>query len=542
METSRPTNAELQALVNTLNATNIQKATLTSICVVNGLPKTGNKPDLLGRIVKAVNEAYKARDLQRFKFIRESIHSRIGKATQPSPPPQSSPASNITQSSSSTSTNMPCGNSRSSSHGYYDGASYGGGGYNGNGYRAQSAASSYAQQGFSFKKSPFFEVLHRVGQLRTCEAMTQHRATINFTFKAPDDPLLQSTLTDPSLKVMVLCAAANTGVQEISFPHQSELKVNGDDAKANLRGLKNKPGSTRPADITQHLRLNKSAASNSVDFTYALTHHKFYVAVYVCRVTAVTTLVDKIRQHGKRISKASVISELTRKANDPDVVATSQVVSLKCPLSYMRLKSPVRGIACSHIQCFDALSYLQLQEQGPQWLCPICNKPASFDQLASDEYMKDILANTSESVDQITIEPDGRWLPPGGSESGRSPVQSRSQEPIQDVLDAEDFFEISSVAHVGGRAGSHQTPGLGTPKTFGVSATASYVGTPSFGTPSLATPKTTASPRPAPGSSNKRPAAEVIDLTLSDDDDEPSQPPPKRPNWGTNLTSSFPRK
>jgi E3 SUMO-protein ligase PIAS1 len=156
--------------------------------------------------------------------------------------------------------------------------------------------------------------------------------------------------------------------------------------------------------------------------------------------------------------------------------------------------------------------------------------------------MKDILANTSESVDQITIEPDGRWLPPGGSESGQSPDQSRSQDPIQDVLDDDDFFEISSVGLAGGRTGSHQALGLGTPKTFGVSATASYVGTPSFGTPSLATPKTTASPRPAPGSSNKRPAAEVIDLTLSDDDDEPSQPPPKRPNWGTNLSSSFPRK
>ncbi len=215
--------------------------------------------------------------------------------------------------------------------------------------------------------------------------MTQHRSTINFTFKAPDDIWLQRSVTDPSLKVMVLAAAGNTGVQEICFPHQSELKVNGDDVKANLRGLKNKAGSTRPADITQHLRLNKPAASNTVDFTYALTREKYYVGVYVCKMTTVSALVEQIQQHGKRISKASVISELTRKANDPDVVAMSQVVSLKCPLSYMRLKIPVRGVSCSHIQCFDALSYLQLQEQGPQWLCPICNKPTPFEQLAADE-------------------------------------------------------------------------------------------------------------------------------------------------------------
>jgi E3 SUMO-protein ligase PIAS1 len=76
---------------------------------------------------------------------------------------------------------------------------------------------------------------------------------------------------------------------------------------------------------------------------------------------------------------------VTKKASDPDVVATSQNLSLKCPLSYMRLNLPCRGVSCNHIQCFDATSYLQLQEQGPQWLCPICNKPAPFEQLAIDE-------------------------------------------------------------------------------------------------------------------------------------------------------------
>jgi E3 SUMO-protein ligase PIAS1 len=78
---------------------------------------------------------------------------------------------------------------------------------------------------------------------------------------------------------------------------------------------------------------------------------------------------------------------VTKKAQDPDIEATSLILSLKCPLSYMRLNNPCRGVGCSHIQCFDAKSYLQLQEQGPQWTCPICNKTAPFDQLAIDEYV-----------------------------------------------------------------------------------------------------------------------------------------------------------
>jgi E3 SUMO-protein ligase PIAS1 len=64
---------------------------------------------------------------------------------------------------------------------------------------------------------------------------------------------------------------------------------------------------------------------------------------------------------------------------------SSQVLSLKCPLSYMRLVTPCRATTCTHVQCFDATSYLQLQQQGPQWLCPVCSKSAPYERLAIDE-------------------------------------------------------------------------------------------------------------------------------------------------------------
>lgn len=260
--------------------------------------------------------------------------------------------------------------------------------------------------------------------------MQQHRQTVNVYVRAQDQPALQQCVNDPSMKVKAFCAAGNTGVQDICFPYQSELKVNGGEVKANLRGLKNKPGSTRPADITTHLRLKPATYNNNVEFTYALTskvdasvlycpqighdffgvawltlvHQKFYFGIYVCKDIPIETLVENI-QKSKRIAKASVIQErmllglcpagycstvadtnaVTKKASDPDVVATSQVLSLKDPLSYMRLVVPVRGLKCSHIQCFDATAYLQLQEQGPQWICPICNNPAPFEHLAVDE-------------------------------------------------------------------------------------------------------------------------------------------------------------
>ncbi len=90
--------------------------------------------------------------------------------------------------------------------------------------------------------------------------------------RVSDHPILSRVLREPALRVLVFCAAESSGVQDILFPHQSEIKVNGDEVKANLRGLKSKPGSTRPVDITQKLRLNIPAYSNSVELTYALTN------------------------------------------------------------------------------------------------------------------------------------------------------------------------------------------------------------------------------------------------------------------------------
>lgn len=103
--------------------------------------------------------------------------------------------------------------------------------------------------------------------------MSQHRNMVSIPVKLGENPGVDKVLDDKSYRVMVFCADSNinTDPQNITFPHQSEIKVNGNEVKANLRGLKNKPGSTRPVDVTSYLRL-KNDNRNLVEFTYALTN------------------------------------------------------------------------------------------------------------------------------------------------------------------------------------------------------------------------------------------------------------------------------
>lgn len=356
----------------------------------------------------------------------------------------------------------------------------------------------------TFKDSPFYKILEPLTPAVECKVREQTRD--NVELKVMLSPNMVSKLqTDSTIRVMVYCAA-DTGLNQytksdVAFPHQVELKVNLDEVKANLRGLKNKPGTTRPADITDHIR-KKPGYPNQVVITYALTQKRFFVVVNLVQRNPVEKLVTELKAR-KTISKEQVIREMKNRAEDSDIVATSTVMSLKCPLSTLRIEVPCRSVLCTHNQCFDASSFLQLQEQAPTWTCPVCSKATSFESLQIDQYVDDILNSTPVDVDQVVIEPNGRW---------------------------------SSV-----RRDDHLVPDGGTPTTeddelieVGDSGSVSVKQEPlpinvSLQKTPIQSQEISTSPSVL-ASSKKRPAAQVIDLTGSDDDDDNGSPvrPAKR--------------
>jgi len=117
---------------------------------------------------------------------------------------------------------------------------------------------------------------------------------------------------------MVYCAQktwAGTPAQniDITFPGQVELKVNSEVYSGNLRGIKKKPGTTRPADVTDFVQ-KKANYVNSVSITAATTDknsfvgNKFVYAVYLVKNHSVTELVERVKR-GKRIGKQTVLND-----------------------------------------------------------------------------------------------------------------------------------------------------------------------------------------------------------------------------------------
>ncbi|PYH48299.1 uncharacterized protein BP01DRAFT_371857 [Aspergillus saccharolyticus JOP 1030-1] len=313
-------------------------------------------------------------------------------------------------------------------------------------------------------------------------------------------------LADPNLRVMVFCAA-DTGLNQytksdIAFPHQVELKANLDEVKANLRGLKNKPGTTRPADITNYMR-RKAGYQNTVVLTFALTQKRFFVLVNLVQRHPVEELVTELKRR-KTISKEQVLREMRSKADDTEIVATSSVMSLKCPLSHTRIAVPCRSVICTHNQCFDASSFLQLQEQAPQWLCPVCSKATSFESLQIDQYVDDILQTTPLDVEQVIIEPDGKWSNPsfeGMKKAGQSTPTTNDDDDLIEIQEP-GMVPIKQESLPAVNLTLQQTPHQSREHST-VSSTVPYV--------------------------NKRPVAQVIDLTGSDNDDGVDDDLPVRP-------------
>src|SRR5436190_21807869 len=97
-------------------------------------------------------------------------------------------------------------------------------------------------------------------------------------------------------------------------------------------------------------------------------------------------------------------------AQDTDIVPGPETLTLKDPISMTRIDLPSKSRYCQHTSCFDAATFLTLNEQTPTWQCPICNRSISSDEdlfldgyvyffrvKLTSSYFHDILHNTSKA-------------------------------------------------------------------------------------------------------------------------------------------------
>ncbi|KAF9305693.1 SUMO ligase siz1 [Mortierella antarctica] len=175
---------------------------------------------------------------------------------------------------------------------------------------------------------------------------------------------------DSELQLMVFCGWADSPPQQpilMEFPSVCEIKVNGRVLEANLRGMKNKPGTVSPANITRLCRM-ENADYNKVEFIYANSTKRYYASTHVVKKISVQSIIAEI-ERGKFLSKEKMLQMIEDRNKDDDIMATSSTLSLKCPV---RIRRELNDIICQ-------------------------------------TYFKDILNSTPKSLESVTVQADGTW-------------------------------------------------------------------------------------------------------------------------------------
>uniref|UniRef100_A0A3B3XCA2 Protein inhibitor of activated STAT, 1a n=1 Tax=Poecilia mexicana TaxID=48701 RepID=A0A3B3XCA2_9TELE len=242
---------------------------------------------------------------------------------------------------------------------------------------------------------------------------------------------ISGTKCDFSVQVQLrFCLSETSCPQEDHFPPNLCVKVNG--KPCNLPGYlpPTKNGvepkrPSRPINITSLVRLSTTIPNTIVVSWTAEIGRNYSMAVYLVKQQSSTVLLQRLRAKGIRNpdhSRALIKEKLTA---DPDseIATTSLRVSLLCPLGKMRLMIPCRALTCSHLQCFDATLYIQMNEKKPTWVCPVCDKKAPYEHLIIDGLFVEIL-NSCSDCDEIQFKEDGSWAP------------MRSKKEVQEVSSA----------------------------------------------------------------------------------------------------------
>ncbi|KAK5870088.1 hypothetical protein PBY51_024749 [Eleginops maclovinus] len=442
--------AELVEAMNMVKSFRVSD--LQTLLASMGRSKSGLKQDLVGRALRLVQTEYSPELL---KNVRQLYESRFPKTSGwlAARRPEGVPVAYSSLSSSPTATSQ--------------GADY----LNGISKQITTPAAEV-----KLVPLPFYQTLETL--LQPTELIAQNNEKLQDSqciFElTPNqaDQIRNATELRPGIRsiqvVLRICYTDSIGVQEDQYPPNIAVKVN--QSYCHVPGYypSNKPGveprrPCRPVNITPWLHL--SSVTNRVTVTWGNFGKRYSVAVYLVRVFTAADLFSQLKlcsvESAERCRER--IQDKLRFDPESEIATTGLRVSLICPLVKMRLGVPCRVLTCAHLQCFDAVFFLQMNEKKPTWTCPVCDKPAPFELLTIDGLLAEILKETSEDIEEIEYLTDGSWQPIS-DEKERDRERERSNTPDYPVVDicipeANGHSPAHSSTSLTGKSGSGSVAG-----------------------------------------------------------------------------------
>ncbi|KAJ3038397.1 SUMO ligase siz1 [Rhizophlyctis rosea] len=118
------------------------------------------------------------------------------------------------------------------------------------------------------------------------------------------------------------------------------------------------------------------------------------------------------------------VSSPTDPTSDDEFQYAEEILTLKCPITLTRMKTPVKGRECLHRPCFDATHFQSLNANNPKWKCPICGLAIGRGPHPIDTLFQALLA-AHPKADPVKLNPDGTHQAFGEEEEKEAKEKNR---------------------------------------------------------------------------------------------------------------------
>lgn len=219
------------------------------------------------------------------------------------------------------------------------------------------------------------------------------------------------------------------------WPNKLHIRVNDKfcelpetDSKRRTRTKANR--SVQPInECTQYLKLNPNIY-NTVILNWIPDGKTYIMGTFLVKKLTTKELLQKLYDKEPKSSKDTKNDIIKSLADvDPELAATSYRFCLVCPLGKIRMEIPAKSTKCVHLQCFDARTFISMNEIKSTWKCPICHKPCFYDDLQIQSYFLEVVSspNLPDDCKEIEILAEGEWK-----------VYKENKKPVEIVADIEE--------------------------------------------------------------------------------------------------------
>ncbi|KEG02510.1 E3 SUMO-protein ligase PIAS, putative [Plasmodium vinckei vinckei] len=201
------------------------------------------------------------------------------------------------------------------------------------------------------------------------------------------------------------------------WPKTFSLKVNGNVIEKIFEPSWEHKRRDSPLKITHVLH----AGNNNIDIN--ITNYDppklFVLAFLLCKIETEQSIIENIILNSSlsfKEAKNRIIHILSIKHDDDEVMCmeVNRKISLNCPFSLDRILIPCRGVKCSHIQCFDLKSFIDITKKtkafNNRWKCPVCSFFLRPKHLVIDTFITYILSQVPKDIKEVELNKMGEII------------------------------------------------------------------------------------------------------------------------------------